>query len=255
MDKNQLLIELEKNLKEFNSIEEKKSMITLAIYEKQINELKTQKIQEVQNYLSNQVNFYEQDIKDYKENINLTVKKYTEEIDKLIKSYDYLYIKIFKNRQEAVNNQTMITGNVIQLVENKQNKKDAELKKINNQIIALLQKKVNYSVIVEECNARLNWCIESFEKDIQEVFENKFYQIELYKGSFFEKLRRKILNIFSGKKKLLEILNNYKKENLKQISDNNDIKVINIISITTGILKQLQNVEEQINSQYNEAIS
>ena len=64
MDKNQLLIELEKNLKEFNSIEEKKSMITLAIYEKQINELKTQKIQEVQNYLSNQVNFYEQDIKD-----------------------------------------------------------------------------------------------------------------------------------------------------------------------------------------------
>ena len=149
----------------------------------------------------------------------------------------------------------MITGNVIQLVENKQNKKDAELKKINNQIIALLQKKVNYSVIVEECNARLNWCIESFEKDIQEVFENKFYQIELYKGSFFEKLRRKILNIFSGKKKLLEILNNYKKENLKQISDNNDIKVINIISITTGILKQLQNVEEQINSQYNEAIS
>ena len=93
-----------------------------------------------------------------------------------------------------------------------------------------------------------------FGKDINETFENKFYQMELYKNNFFEKIKRKILNIISGKKKMAEVIKRYKEENLKQIIKSNDVKIINTITITNGILKQIKIVDNQINLQYQEAM-
>ena len=92
MDKEQLLFEIEKNIKEFKAIEEKKSMIMLAIYEKSINQIKTQKFKEVEDYFKSQVNYYEQDELEYKEEIEQNIKEYKAQVEQLIEAYNYLYI-------------------------------------------------------------------------------------------------------------------------------------------------------------------
>lgn len=89
---------------------------------------------------------------------------------------------------------------------------------------------------------------------MNDIFSNNFYQLEIYKDGFFEKLKRKILNIIKGKIRLTEVLNKYENENLKQISDNNNLKVIDIFAICTGVLKQIQSIEKEINNQYEMSI-
>lgn len=163
MDKNQLLFEIEKNIKEYRLIVEKKSMVMLAIYEKNIEQIKNQKIKEIEEYFNSQIRYYEQDVSEYQEKIDLTIKEYKKQIEQLIEAYNYLYINTFKSMQKAINNQIIAIGNFVTLWNRKEIKKD-DLKKLDSQIIAVLQKKVNYSVIVEECKARLNWCIENSRK-------------------------------------------------------------------------------------------
>lgn len=247
MDKEQLLFEIEKNIKEFKAIEEKKSMIMLAIYEKSINQIKTQKFKEVEDYFKSQVNYYEQDELEYKEKIEQNIKEYKAQVEQLIEAYNYLYINTYNNMQKAINNQVIAMGNTVTLW----NKKDP---RFNNKIMAVLQKKINYSVIVEECKARLNWCIENVQIDMNNIFTNNFYQMQVYKGGFFEKLKRKISNIINGKNKLREVIEKYEIENLRQISNNNKLKVIEIFAIASGVIKQIQNVEKQISTQYEQAM-
>lgn len=251
MDKKQILIELEKNIKDFKSIEEKNFMIMLAIYQKTTEEIRNKKLKELDEYFSNQVNYYEQNIADYQDEINLIKKEYNNQIDELIEAYDYLYINTYKTMQQAINNQVVAIANTVTLWDKNEQKSD---EKINKKMMAVIQKKVNYSVIVEECKARLNWCIENIETDMNSIFENKFYQMEIYKNRFFENIKRKILNLISGKKKLAEVIEKYNQNNLKEITDNNYFKKIGIIATAQGVLKQIQNVERQINTQYEEAI-
>ena len=120
--------------------------------------------------------------------------------------------------------------------------------------MAVLQKKINYSVIAEECKSRLNWCIENVQIDMNNIFTNNFYQMQVYKGGFFEKLKRKISNIINGKNKLREVIEKYEIENLRQISNNNKLKVIEIFATASGVIKQIQNVEKQISTQYEQAM-
>ena len=60
--------------------------------------------------------------------------------------------------------------------------------------------------------------------------------------------------MINGKKKFSDVIAKYERENLKKIADNNNEKMVNIIAITKGILDQIKNVDEQINSQYENAM-
>lgn len=250
MDKILIINELNKNIKDFSYINEKITMIQLAMYKKNEKELKLRKINELKEYFNNKINFYGQDILDYQKNVNDIIKEYTNEIDKLIKAYDYLYSNINNKLQKSISNQIIAIGNIVTLL-SKKNTENAQ--KIDNNILAIAQKKVNYSVIIEECRARLNWCIENIEKDIDNIFENKFYELDIYKNSFFEKIKRKILNYINGKKNAKNIIEKYKNDNLKKILDINNSEIVTIIALTKELLKQIANVENQISVQYENA--
>lgn len=250
MEKNELLLELEKSIKQYREIEEKSSMIMLAIYQKKIEQMRKKKIKELKKYFENQVEYYEQEIFEFQEEIALIVKKYTEQIEELVEAYNYLYVNTYKSAQKAINNQIIAIGNIVTVW----NQKEKDEEEWNSRIMALLQKKVNFSVIIEECKERLKWCIESAEEDINTIFENKFFQLQIYKEGFWEKLRRKIVNKFGGKKRITREIQKYQDETLKKISDNNSIKVVTIFAIAEGIMRQIKNVEEQIDQQYEEAM-
>ena len=193
---NQILEDLNGNLQELNTVENKIAMLQLALFQKSLENLRKDKLNEMKQYFEQQAKFYNQNIKDYQNNINEIIDDCNNQLKELINSYDYLYINFFKMMQEAINNQKISVGNIIILIEklNKNDKiTDEEKKKIKNNIIACAQKKLNYSVIIDECKARINWCIESAKQDIDEIFSNNMDQLQVYKSDIISKIRRKNL--------------------------------------------------------------
>ena len=254
MDKKELLEELEKNMKDLKTVDEKYSMLMLALYQKSIQEVREQKLKEVKEYFSNQIKYFNQEESDYQGPIDYIIKEYTKQIDGLVEAYDYLYMNAFKSMQKAINNQLIAIGNTVTLWDKKDQLNGADTKEIEKRMMAIIQKKVNYSVIVEECKSRLNWCVQNASKDMDEIFENKFYQLEVYQDSFFARLKRKIMNAISGKKKMAEVIDQYNIKDLKQIEYKNRMKIAGIIATATGVLKQIELVEKEIDSQYETAV-
>ena len=158
--------------------------------------------------------------------------------------------------QNAMNNQKIAIANIVTLTKRLQKEKntDEEIQKMQNTILACAQKKLNYAVIIDECKARIKWCIENAQADINEVFVNNIYQLQIYEDNIFTKIKRIIFNKISGKSKFKRFLENYENEYIKDIKSKNSSKVLDVISTLKGIMKQMEEVKEQISIKYKQMI-
>ena len=256
MDKKEIYNKLNENMLKLENLENEISMIELSIYQKNIEKLEKQKLNEVQEFFEQQSKVYNQKSEKYQSEINKNIEKYKTQIDKLIDAYDNLYLSTFRIMQNAMNNQKISIANIVTLTEklNREKLTDEEFKKIQNLIIACAQKKLNYEVIIEECKARIKWCIQNVQKDINEVFINNIYQLEIYKENIINKLRRIIFNIVSGKSKYKRFLENYETEYMKDIKNKNSLKIIDVITTLNGVMKQMEEVKKQISIKYEQMI-
>ena len=125
---------------------------------------------------------------------------------------------------------------------------------LQKNIIACIQKKLNYSVIIDECKARIEWCIENVKEDINQIFIIEANQLQLYKENIVSKIRRIIFNKISGKSKYKRFLENYQSEYLKDIKSKNNIKIIDILIVLKGIKKQMEETKKQISKKYKEML-
>lgn len=256
MDKISILEKLNENMQDLDNIENEISMLQLAMYQKNIEKLKDCKINEIREFFEQKSKFYNQKSEKYESEIEKNIKKYKEQLEKLINVYDNLYIYVFKIMQNAINNQKIAIANIVTLKE-KIRKEENDEEKIQNTekiIIACAQKKLNYSVIIDECKARIMWCIENVQADINEIFKNNIYQLEVYENNIFAKMKRMISNKISGKSKFKRFLENYENEYIKDIKTKNDLRILDIISTLKGIMKQMEKVKSQISIKYEEMI-
>lgn len=256
MEKNQILEKLNENLQDIETVENEISMVELAIYQKNIEKLKNKKLDEIREFFEKQSRFYNQKSEKYKKEIDNNVKKYEEQIEKLINAYDNLYLKVFETMQSAINNQKIAMANIVTLTEKLENEEldNEEKEKIRNTILACAEKKLNYAIIIDESKARIKWCIQNIQKDIDEVFVNNIYQLQLYKENIINKIRRIIFNTILGKSNYRKFLENYELEYLKDIKTKNNVKIFDIISTLRGFTKQMQKTKKQISLKYNQKI-
>ena len=117
MDKNQIFQKLNENIKNLDNIEKEIAMVELAIYQKNIERLTEQKLNEMRDFFEQQSKNYSQKITKYQTEIDKNIQRYKEQIDKLINTYDNLYISIFKIMQDAINNQKVAIANIVTLEE------------------------------------------------------------------------------------------------------------------------------------------
>lgn len=252
MEKNEILENLDKNLKELDFIENEISMTKLAIYQKQIEELKNIRTNELKEYFLQNAKFYGQKSENFEEEILKYISEYINQITKIANVYNYLYLNVFKIMQKAINNQKIAEANIVTISEKLQ-KVDLTVNEKNvyrNTMIACAQKKINYSVIVDECNGRIDWCIENSIKDLDEIFKNNISQLQLYNNNIFNKIIKNISNKITGKKKFKKFLKNYENQELKNIKKENNIKILNVKLIIAGFLYQMNEVKKQISNQY-----
>ncbi len=256
MDEIEIFEKLNENMQNLENVENEISMLQLAIYQKNIEKLKECKMNEIREFFEQQSKFYNQKSEKYEYEIEKNINKYKEQLEKLINVYDNLYVNIFKIMQNAMNNQKIAIANIVTLTERLQKEKntDEEIQKMQNTILACAQKKLNYAVIIDECKARIKWCIENVQADINEVFINNIYQLQIYEDNIFTKIKRIIFNKISGKSKFKRFLENYENEYIKDIKSKNSSKVLDVISTLKGIMKQMEEVKEQISIKYKQII-
>lgn len=253
MDKIQILKELDENVKNMEKINDELSMLNFAIYQKGAEKLKEEKIQNIKNFFNNEAKRYSLNSDKFKDEIQLNVNKYEEQINKLITAYDDMYLNVFKIMQGAINNQKIAIANIVTEIDKRDNNEDInKAENINNIIIACVQKKLNYAVIIDECYARLNWCIDELQKDLNEIFINNTVQLQAYNENVVVKLRNIIVNKIFGKGKYKKFLLNYENEYLTHIKEKNNLKIMNIVATSIGVSKQMENVTEQILQNYNQ---
>ena len=256
MDEIQIFEKLKENMQNLENVENEISMLQLAIYQKSIEKLKDCKMNEIREFFEQQSRFYNQKSEKYEYEIEKNINKYKEQLEKLINAYDNVYVNVFRIMQNAVDNQKIALANIVTLTEKLQKEKltNEETQKIKNTIIACAQKKLNYAVIIEECKARIKWCIENVQADINEVFINNIYQLQIYEDNIFTKIKRIIFNKISGKSKFKLFLGNYENEYIKDIKSKNSFRVLDVMSTLKGIMKQMEEVKKQISIKYKQMI-
>ena len=256
MEENEVFDNIMKNLKELDIVEKDISMVRLAIYQKKIEKIKYAKIDEINNYFENESLYYHQKSNDFEQEIDKNVQKYKEQIDKLINVYDKLYVRAFRKMENSINNQKIAIANIITLSKKMKQEGISNEDKQNYRktITACAQRKLNYSVIIDECKARLNWCVDNIQKDLDEVFVNKSTQLDLYNENAFTRFKEQLLNRLFGKKRFKRVLEEYETEYIKTIKNKNNSKVLGVIIVIEAVEKQFEDVKVQISSQYNEAV-
>ena len=256
MDEIQIFEKLNENMQNLENVENEISMLQLAIYQKSIEKLKDCKMNEIREFFEQQSRFYNQKSEKYEYEIEKNINKYKEQLEKLINAYDNVYVNVFRIMQNAVDNQKIALANIVTLTEKLQKEKltNEETQKIKNTIIACAQKKLNYAVIIEECKARIKWCIENVQADINEVFINNIYQLQIYEDNIFTKIKRIIFNRISGKSKFKRFLENYENEYITDIKLKNSSKILGVISTLKGVMKQMEEVKKQISMKYKQMI-
>lgn len=257
MDKKEIYEKICDNLKEIDETEKELCMAEFAIYEKNIEEAKTKKIKELDDFFKSQAEFYGQDISKFEKEITFNKEQYEKNIEKIVTAYDNLYVNVFRNMQIAMSNQKIAVGNIINLINQRDGKdsNDEERRSIEKVITACAKKKLNYSVIVDECLERSKWCAENVEIDINDVFKNDFYGLEKYKENIFTKIRRIFFNKFSGKKKYRELIENYRKESLEKINKRIESKTLDVYASLKGIMKQIEQTKKEISRIYSEDVA
>ena len=248
MDTNELIKKTNDNLLMLEDVNKEISMIELAIY---------QKINETRDFLEKQAINYGQKYEKYQNQISSNMEKYVKKLETLVNAYDNLYLNTFKIMESARNNQKVSVANII-ILEEKINKTEniKEKQNLQNMVIACAQKKLNYSVITDECDARIMWCIENVQKDINEIFMNNYNKIEIYKtNDIVKKIRKFFFNKISGKKRYADFLSNYENEYMKEISTKCNSKIFEIIATSKGVTLQMENVKKQISTKYNQMVN
>ena len=256
MDEVKIFEKLNENMQDLENVENEISMLQLAKYQKSIEKLKKCKMNEIREFFEQKSRFYNQKSEKYEHEIEKNINNYKEQLEKLINVYDNLYLNIFKIMHNAMNNQKSAIANIVTLANKLKNEEnnEKEIQTTQNIIIACAQKKLNYGVIIDECNARIKWCIENAQADINEVFTNNIYQLQIYDENIFIKIKRAIFNKISGKSKFKGFLENYENEYMKGIRAKNSSKVLDRVATLSGIMKQMEEVKEQISIKYEQMV-
>ena len=177
MDKTEVYIKLDNNIRNLNSIENNISTIQYAIYRKSIQKIRDQKNAEIHKYFETQAEYYAQKPEGFKDDLNSIYEEYDFQMKRVIDVYDKMFVDVLKILKNACNNQKIAVSNIV-TVDNQYNQDFLTPDKITdlkNLKMACAQKKVNYSVIVKECKARIKWVMDNAEKDLLEMFDNTNY--------------------------------------------------------------------------------
>ena len=155
--------DFKQDLQELVDIENQKQMNLAVLFENSLANSKEIRLTEFKDRLYVQANYYNT-LEKYQLEIDDLVTQYKKQLDKLFDVCSTRYINIQRELATAVQSEIIVVTNISinkQNLEKAIEENDAEkIHYYTNKINASIQKKLNYETIVNECNSRLEACID-----------------------------------------------------------------------------------------------
>ncbi len=201
-NRNVLLID---KLVQLNDLEITKAKLLTAIFTKTTKEIMHHKVQVLEKNFEEQAEFYDQNLERYEEICDQILIKYKKQLSQIIEKYNGFYINLLLELQEAQCNQKIAITNLKKSFDSKQEISSQTKAKIleewNQKMTACREKKLNYDVIIEECEKEIEECSSNMQKKMDALFSDKLSQISLKEKKSSGSFWRKIKNKFTGAKK------------------------------------------------------
>ena len=243
----EFLTNIRSSIEELNNVERESSYVELELYQRAAKVLYKQKVESMQRFLVEETNYYKQNVKNYTEQINRIVQSYSEAITKILKAYEKFYMDAFKIRQSARDNQKTCVANIAVIEKKKYNCTNKRLlKKYSDMQIYFAQKKLNYTVLINECTARILWCITHMEEDVLSTYNGSTsLTVVNKKMSFWHKIRMWLY----GKGFYKQFIEKIFDETLPKIMIDANEKAAVVAATEKGFLKQVKQMNKQIQAE------
>lgn len=246
--------DFKQDLQELVEIENQKQMNLAVLFENSLANSKEIRLTEFKDRLYIQANYYNT-LEKYQIEIDDLVTQYKKQLDKLFDVCRTRYINIQRELAAAIQSEIIVVTNISI---NKQNLEKAigenDAKKIHyytNKINASIQKKLNYETIVNECNSRLEACIDQIN-DFAE-------KIKIYENvNVAKKEKNRILEFFNKLIKNLNRKKNFQNYVLKPsenyiecLTDEVDKSIGNLYNQIFEFAVQMKDNKDKINMAFN----
>ncbi len=253
MELEKLIMNVKDNMCNLDKYENYYFSIELKLFEKSAASTKFQYEKNFVDKIQNMANYYGQDLEKYEEKISQLKQNYFQYFQKVKNVYDKLFLTCLNNYMNCFNEQKKCVAQILEHYCSYCETKNEEDFKLMN---AYAQNKVNYTLIMEECRARLKWCISEFENDINDLYKDEENKIEVINdGNIFASIKKFLVNIFSGKQKFNSFLEKFEKDFNRDLDEKSFQKCMQVISVTGGIMKQVKSVKLQIDEKFKELTS
>ena len=256
-------IETKKDLVEIitnmSSLENDRLLLWATIYTRKCEEVKQSKLSDLRRYFDTQLNFYKRGFSKYEEQYRKLEKEYEDKMAQLINQYTIEYQYIQNEEVLANSNQKIAVSNFI-ISKREQEKAQsignaALIEKSERKMYATAQKKLNYDVIIDECNGRLEKCMNDTYTKLEEIFDVSDKKMEIKKTSIISSVKHFLKIRFTGdscfKKYVLDDLKTkfHKIEN-DFVSAVSDVKIEMMV-----LISQMEKVKSDVNISFNETLN
>ena len=219
----------------------------MAIYDKKIKEIKKRKLDNIRNSLESKIYNLPKKVKEEKLiQIDEIMKEYEDVIDDIISAYNTQTLKIQKYLQESEVAQKYTISEIIKLYKDLKSNNENLTDDQKREIIKKVQTKLNYDVIIDECEARIELCIDNAVNTLEDNFKETTNEITIVqKDNFISKFLKFIKTIISKNENMDNIFTS-SKEKLNIIRDNITKRMNEIKCEIVGFDIQMQKVKAQI---------
>ncbi len=245
-------------ISDLTNLEQNKLMLMATIYTRKIEELKKNKIDNLQKYLLDQIKFYKRNLAKYKNILDNYLNRYEKALNNLIEQYELEYNYLQNEIVFAQTNQKIAVANFVAskrgLDKANIDGNIALIEKSNKKIFATAQKKLNYDIVIDECIARMEKCIKNTYETVEEIFCVSNDKL-IFNIGLIGKIKYSFLTTFSGKKLFQKnVMQPFEKE-LEDIEKTSMETVSDIKIETLQYTAQLEKIRNDINCSFNETLN
>ncbi len=245
---------LKEDLKEIVEIENQKQMHLAILFENALSNSKEIRLTEFKDELYLQANYYNS-LEKYQVEIDNLVEKYKKQLDKLFNVCSTRYVNIQKELTSALQSEVIVVTNISinrQNLEKALEKNDPDkIRYYTNKINASIQKKLNYEMIISECNNRLEACIDQVSEFSERIKLDTKNAIVEKKESKILVFIANLIKRFNRKKNFTNYVLKPSEEKIVQLTNKVDNSIGTLYSQIFEFAIQMENNKDKINSAFN----
>ena len=244
---------------DLSEIEANKLLLWATIYTRKVEEIKEKKLKELKKYFDEQIAFYKRSPQKYAKEYEKLYAKYEESIDKLYQQYNVYYQYIQNENVFAQTNQKIAIANfVVSKRAATKAKTDNNIvleEKSNKKVFATAQKKLNYDVVINECSARLEKCMEDTYTDMNKIFDISSMLISVKKEKYLDKFFNFFKIKFAGEKSFKEFVLEPLKARIDNIEKLSVARASEVKIDMLVFIGQMEKIRSDINLAFNETLN